>query len=121
MNRLRLKPLRIPFKVAFRHASAARAETSSVWVDATGPGGVVGYGEGCPREYVTGESLDSASAFFECHEEELRGIDDLSALQAWVETHNAQIDANPAAWCAVELAILDLLARQDGRTLESFL
>jgi L-alanine-DL-glutamate epimerase-like enolase superfamily enzyme len=33
----------------------------------------------------------------------------------------AVIDANPAAWCAVELAILDLLSRAAGQSIEAFL
>jgi len=46
---LRAKDLRIPFKTAFRHASAERSETSSLWVEAVATDGTVGYGESCPR------------------------------------------------------------------------
>ena len=122
IQRLRLEPLRIPFKVAFRHASADRAETSSVWVDARSTGGVTGHGESCPRPYVTGETLDSAQAFFARHEAALRaGVADLDSLRAWTAAHEDELDANPAAWCAIELAILELLAKEGGQTVEALL
>ena len=34
IDRIRFRELRIPFKVAFRHASAERTETETVWIDA---------------------------------------------------------------------------------------
>ena len=36
-------------------------------------------------------------------------------------SHAEDLDANPAAWCAVEIAILDLLAQESGQTMEAFL
>ncbi|MGB7217279.1 MAG: enolase C-terminal domain-like protein [Vicinamibacterales bacterium] len=119
---LRLAELRIPFKVAFRHASAERHETSSLWVEAASERGAFGYGESCPREYVTGETIDTARAFFSSREDSWRDeIVDLPSLRAWMATHAEDVDANPAAWCAVELALLDLLAREQGLTVEALL
>ena len=111
-----LKPLHIPFTVAFRHASAERSETSTLWADVVLNTGAVGCGESCPREYVTGESLDTAQTFFGRHERALREhIVDLSSLRAWMASNAQDIDANPAAWCAIELAILDALAKDAER------
>ena len=122
IQHLRLEPLRIPFKVAFRHASAERAETSSLWVEAVSRRGVTGYGESCPRPYVTGETLDTAQAFFARHETGLgETIVDLDSLRAWIAAHGADVDANPAAWCAIELAVLDLLAKENNQTIEALL
>jgi L-Ala-D/L-Glu epimerase / N-acetyl-D-glutamate racemase len=119
---LRFATLRIPFTMAFRHASAERAETSSVLVEARSADGRVGYGEACPRPYVTGESLESARAFFDRHEAGLRAdVAKLDALRSWVGVHAGEIDANPAAWCALELAVLDLFGKQRGETLEGLL
>ena len=36
-------------------------------------------------------------------------------------SHAHELDANPAAWCAMEIAILDLLAQESGQTIEAFL
>lgn len=60
---LRASSLAIPFRSVFRHAAAERSETATVWVQATSGRGVTGHGEGCPRAYVTGESLDQALSF----------------------------------------------------------
>ncbi len=116
--RLELYRLHIPFTTAFKHSSAERAATQSVWVEARA-GRVVGVGEGCPREYVTGESLASAQAFFDDHRDALcQGVDSVNALAAWANDHVAIIDANPAAWCAVELAMLELFARREDAPVE---
>lgn len=122
IQQLRVAPLRIPFKVAFRHASAERVETASLWVEAVSERGTKGFGESCPRSYVTGETLETANAFFGRHEPAWRdGIVDLPSLTAWATDHAGEVDANPAAWCAVELAVLDLLAKESGQTVEELL
>ena len=72
LRSLRLNPLHIPFVVAFRHASAERSETSTLWAEVALDSGVSGCGESCPREYVTGESLDTAHAFSTRHERAIR-------------------------------------------------
>lgn len=122
LRSLELKPLHIPFTVAFRHASAERSETSTLWADAVLDTGVAGCGESCPREYVTGESLDTAQLFFSRHEGALRElIVDLASLRAWMASNARDIDANPAAWCAIELAILDAFAKDVNQTVERLL
>ncbi len=122
IQELRLSRLSIPFKVAFRHANADRSEGASVWVEAVSPTGATGYGESCPREYVTGESVESAERFFAEHQAALRSdIVDLASLVGWMAAHENVIDANPAAWCAMELAILDMLAKENDVTIEQYL
>lgn len=112
----------IPFTVRFRHASAERAETSSLWVEATSDAGVVGYGESCPRPYVTGETLDSAVAFVHRHRAGVSNeVTGPEALRAYAAAHDADIDANPAAWCAIELAVLDLVAKSRCEPIEATL
>jgi L-alanine-DL-glutamate epimerase-like enolase superfamily enzyme len=121
IQEFRFQELAIPFTTTFRHAAAERAEGSSVWVEAAGEG-LVGRGESCPRPYVTGESLESAWSFFTAHEASLRAdVHDLTSLRAWMEAHVELIDRHPAAWCAMELALLDLLAQHAGLPIESLL
>lgn len=105
---LSARELVIPFNGVFRHAAARRAATSSVWVVVRTHEGAVGYGEGCPRPYVTGESVASA----------LRDVD---SLREWVSQRREAIDANPTAWTAVELAVLDALGKIETKPLESLL
>ena len=110
--KLDLKKIEIPFHERFTHSSAERSETESIWVTAQSESGKIGYGESCPRSYVTGETLISAKEFFTQHFQDLIGaISSLEDLKLWMDTHNAEIDNNPAAWCAIELALLDLLPR----------
>jgi len=119
---IRASSLAIPFKLSFKHASAARDSTQTIWVRAKGRDGRIGFGEGCPREYVTGESLQSAQAFVAAHSAAwLDGIRDVESLGAWIRGHERKIDANPAAWAAVELALLDLFGRSAGRPVEALL
>jgi len=122
IDALRLRELRIPFKTAFRHASAVRAETSSVWVEALANGEVVGQGEACPRPYVTQETIESANVFVRDYGESIcRSVGDLESLRRWMDEHLEAVDTNPAAWCAVELACLDALGRRTGQTIEAVL
>lgn len=117
-----MEHLCIPFHTAFRHASATRSETQSLWVEARSSDGTVGYGEGCPREYVTGESLRSSVEFFQKYRISIASeIHDLASLKDWSETHRVQINHYPAAWCAVELALLDLFAKEASQTIEQYL
>jgi L-alanine-DL-glutamate epimerase-like enolase superfamily enzyme len=116
------RALAIPFRVAFKHAAAERAGTAAVWVEARDGQGHVGFGEGCPREYVTGESVPGALAFIDAHRDALtRQVGDPASLAAYAERHRDAIDANPAAWCALELAALDLFGRAAGRPVEALL
>ncbi|MDP1682090.1 MAG: enolase C-terminal domain-like protein [Burkholderiales bacterium] len=119
---LTLQLLRIPFRVAFKHASAERNITQSALVIAQSESGLTGYGEGCPRDYVTGETDASVAMFFELHRDDiLARVTDLKTLQAWCRAHEGDIDQNPAAWCAIELALLDLFARGNRLPVEAFL
>jgi L-alanine-DL-glutamate epimerase-like enolase superfamily enzyme len=121
LQEFRFRELTLPFKTAFRHASAERSETSSVWVAAVGDG-IEGFGESCPRPYVTGESIETARAFFAEHEASVRArVRDVMSLKAWMVEHGDEIDRHPAAWCAIELATLDLMARHAGLAIELFL
>lgn len=119
--RLTLHRLDIPFRQSFAHASAVRRRTESVIVVAR-DNDLAGHGEGCPRAYVTGETVATAKAFFETHHRALeRHVCDLETLREWMSLHRALLDRNPAAWCAVELALLDLFARRRGWTVERLL
>jgi L-alanine-DL-glutamate epimerase-like enolase superfamily enzyme len=119
---IKVRALHIPFKAAFRHASAARSTTQTVWAEARDDSGNAGVGEGCPREYVTAESLDSALSFAESTAGKWIGTPlDLNAIRDWTSRREAAIDANPAAWTAIELALLDLLGKRQGQPLEALL
>jgi L-alanine-DL-glutamate epimerase-like enolase superfamily enzyme len=111
----------IPFRTSFAHASAIRSRAENVLVVAEDEEGRVGIGEGCPRPYVTGETCETAQAFLEAHRASLMGVADLAALRNWIAAHQEEIDASPSAFCAAELALMDLLGQRCGQSLEGLL
>jgi L-Ala-D/L-Glu epimerase len=116
--RATLHALAIPFRQRFRHAAADRAVCDSVVVRLVDADGAEGWGEGAPRPHVTGETVESVLA-------------DLTA--AWPEVASARLPQlqrpddlvrlrlpaglRGAARAALELAVVDLLLRRDGRSL----
>lgn len=118
---LAIQKLEIPFKLAFKHSSATRLKTEAVIVVAESARGNKGYGEGCPRSYVTGETLETVFEFFKSVQPELLDISNVDQIQAWVAEHPQALDKNPAAWCAVELALLDLIGKENQQPVESLL
>lgn len=122
LESIQLSSLVIPFTQAFKHASAERAMTQTLWVETRAQDGTTGYGEGCPREYVTGESLQSAQEFVATHLQDwLATIVDAAALADWVARHRSEIDMNPSAWAGVELALLDLIGKTEKKSVEALL
>lgn len=107
----------LPFRLSFKHSLAARDHSENLIVRVTiqdGSKTFIGFGEGIPRDYVTGENPAGALAavakeyaplllgsIFERPEEI---IDILKA--SW---HQLKLHGRPqgASWCALELALLD--------------
>lgn len=118
---LEIKNLDIPFKVSFDHSSASRTTTEAILVTVTTKNGNQGIGEGCPRSYVTGETLESAHLFFNAHRDDFLGLSSLDELKDWITHHQTQIDQNPAAFCAVEIALLNAIAQEKNITIERLL
>lgn len=110
----------VPFKTVFRHAQASRGHAENLILAAYSAAGAVGYGEGCPRSYVSGETVASCLVFVREHARDLAAsVTDAASLRAWMETHRRSIDDHPAAFCALEIAILDLIGQAEGRSLEA--
>ena len=111
-----------PFKYSFEHASASRSATENIIAVVETKDGQIGYGEGCPRPYVTGETAASAAAFIDEYNHPLTSqVHRLSDLKDWISRNGTVIDANPAAFCALELALLDVLAKRSGASVEGLL
>ena len=123
--------VRIPLKKKIRHASHTRDATDSLIVRCRLDNGVEGWGEGLPREYVTGESIETAVALLRNSDLErqtgsnITGIDDAIALTQSIQFAPPCLPTDrPAAAprdcygnsvrCAVELAILDAVTRAEG-------
>ncbi len=115
--------VRIPLRRAIRHASHKRTETDNLLIRCVLEDGTEGFGEGVPRDYVTGETIDSALALLQSSalKDQLEPLADFAAAVALAE----QIRLNPvpgdargcqgnAARCALELAMLDASGKHFG-------
>jgi muconate cycloisomerase len=116
--------VKIPLRRPIRHASHRRTDTDNVVVRCVLENGVVGHGEGVPRDYVTGETTDSALALLRQADlaAQLPPCGDFPAAVAAAE--RLHLPANDdrgiggnAARCAVELAVLDAYGRHFGEPL----
>jgi len=114
-------PIELPLKTTVRHASASRKKSESIWVQAR-KGKLTGYGEGCPRDYVAGDDLASSLTWVD----QVFGqgpcpIRTYEELVRWVAEEKHLIDTYPSAWCAVEMALLDLFAREQSLSVDALL
>lgn len=120
-NIVTAESIQIPFKARFAHHSASRESTETVIVTISNGKGQLGFGESCPRSYVTGETISSALTFIDTIKHRLVDLSTLEELILLQKEWGEQIDLNPTAWCAVEMAMLDLLAREVDLSVEQLL
>ncbi|MBX9582122.1 MAG: dipeptide epimerase [Gemmataceae bacterium] len=116
----------IPLRRKVTHASHARTDTDNLVVRCLLSDGTTGYGEGVPRDYVTGESIDFSLDLLRRSDlpAQLAPCDDFVAAAhlaerlrlAPVPDDDRGIQGN-AARCAVELAVLDAIGRAFGEPL----
>src|SRR5271155_556021 len=108
--------VRIPLRKAVKHASHVRTETENVIVRCTLDDGTVGYGEGVPRDYVTGETADSAiellkrsdlAAQFEDCQDFARAVALAERIALSPVPDDRRGVGGNAARCALEISILD--------------
>jgi L-Ala-D/L-Glu epimerase len=118
--------VRIPLKKRIKHASHTRTETDNVLVRARLDDGSTGWGEGVPREYVTGESAESAVDLLKASDlkSQLSDCRDFMAALRMIEAMkpapvpgDARGVQGNAARCAVEIALLDAFGRTFGEPL----
>lgn len=129
IDELAVYAVRVPMLRAFGHARHTRSFAESVLVRLA-LDGVEGWGEGAPRPYVTGETMDSCVAA-------LSRLD-VAMLQDAIEWRSfeycvsslARLDlprllgapgSAPAAAAALEVALLDAICRRHGRPLADVL
>lgn len=121
LAKVTLYRVRLPFRNAFEHASARRDFSENVLVRCIDTAGVEGWGETIAREYVTGDSTDAV--FERCRQipstlwsSDFSHADDIVSFCDAAGLGDAAV-----ARCAVELALLDALARSRGQRLDETL
>jgi L-Ala-D/L-Glu epimerase len=114
---LSLYIVELPFRFAFNHNLAKRSSSHNLIVKATietEKGISTGYGEGIPREYVTGETIEQSIRYLnekyfpKFKNKEFSNTADLvSYIIEQFHFFGLEERANGASWCALELALLD--------------
>jgi L-Ala-D/L-Glu epimerase len=128
--------LRIPFVESFKHSTQARHFSDSIVVRLATADGVVGYGEGVARRYVTGETVETSlaqitnrllpSVLATAFPPLVPGPDPIAALAPLDEAlpapaTNGGVIAWNAARSAVELALIDCLLKRQRLSLAELL
>jgi L-Ala-D/L-Glu epimerase len=125
VTELRLFAVDLPFKVAFRHAAAARTTSESLFLRVGLDSGAEGWGESLPRAYVSGEAREGAFALLrDAILPALLGrtFPSLADLVSFLEKCDGKAPtewvgpevAQTSAWCSVDLALLDAFGRAFG-------
>lgn len=119
--------VRIPLRGEIRHASHTRCETDSLIVRCRLHNGCVGWGEGLPRQYVTGETIEQAWELFRAIDFRRQLGAQLERLSDWIAllqqfelprvAHDDRQCFGNSLRCAVELSVLDAVCRTLGVTL----
>jgi muconate cycloisomerase len=126
VTRIELRCVAVPLRKKIKHASYTRTESENLVVRVELAGGAVGHGEGVPRPYVTGETVDSAFGMLSGPDwARLVGQprDFAEAVRAVASLSLPEIENDPrgmagnAARCALELALLDAYGRHFGEPL----
>ncbi len=128
---LSLYVVELPFRFAFNHNLAKRSRSHNLIVKATietEAGVSIGYGEGIPREYVTGETIDQAVEYLkEKYFPHFKGkeFSNASELLSYIlnqfQFFGLEERPNGASWCALELALLDATGRAENISLGQLL
>ncbi len=120
---LRLYRVAVPLRKVVKHASFERSVSENLVVRVELDDGTVGYGEGVPRPYVTGETVETTFDLLSAHDWAARigrpgdfreVVARLDALPIPETEADPRGMAGNAAHCALELAVLDAFGRRFG-------
>lgn len=119
-------PVRLRFRRSFAHHGKSRRESLPQIVRLRLSDGSVGHGEALPRPYVTGESGESVrTRLAEDLAPSILGASfaDLGAVREWLDRADARQarERSPAAFCGLELALLDAVGRSSGEPVSDLL
>src|SRR5262249_2623150 len=118
----------LPLKIKVEHASYVRRESENVVVECRLSDGTFGFGEGVPREYVTGETCTKSLEILKATKWNGIGSPVHSFEEAVALTDQLQLPKHPtddrnivgnAARCAIELAMFDAFGRVFGKPLSA--
>jgi L-Ala-D/L-Glu epimerase len=123
----KLKIANIPFVIVFKHFLKSRSEVDSILVELHSESGLVGYGESLPREYVTGESLESVQKNLKeivlpkIIGKEFQSVEDVISFLGNFDSFYPELgERDLCVKAAFELALLDLAGKEFERPVYDF-
>jgi L-alanine-DL-glutamate epimerase-like enolase superfamily enzyme len=118
IKQCRLRLLHIPFVVVFKHSTKTRTDVETILVEVELESGIIGYGESLPRDYVTGETIDSVKnsllnkVFPSVNGLEFSGVEDAIELLENFESIIPNLESHElCVKAAFELALLDAVGK----------
>lgn len=128
LTHLEFTTVKLPFRFGFKHSLANRFSSYNIVgtavVSAATKGDFTGFGESVPRAYVTGETTEEAISRIRYQYvprlvgREFANFAEISRILADEFKALGLAGANyGASWCALEIAVLDAVARASNRSL----
>jgi L-alanine-DL-glutamate epimerase-like enolase superfamily enzyme len=119
IKKLDIWHLKLGFQSSIKHSLATHTGSDNLVLRVTTAGAIMGYGEGVPRDFVTGEVLGDSLAFLQdvlAPELLARKFHSPQGLVIALDDLYKQTQAQryPAAFCALETALLDAAGRSWG-------
>jgi muconate cycloisomerase len=126
ITRLEAFRIKIPFKRKYVHAEAEREEGENVIVRVISDGSITGVGETIPREYLTGETPASVmDLLLDTYAPKVVGqrFGDFDRVRQFLgdAATMAHERLMGAAFCAVDIALMDLAGKQFLRPASDFI
>ncbi|MFC1650932.1 mandelate racemase/muconate lactonizing enzyme family protein [Candidatus Latescibacterota bacterium] len=109
------RPIKLEFRLNVSHSLASRNFTENILVEIQSDSGIYGFGESIPRKYVTGETIESVldasgRMLSLLKDKQFFSPDEIIGFLKDIGKSDSGL-RNPAALCAVELALLDLAGK----------
>jgi len=118
INQVKIHRITLPFSFEFSHSLRKRSSVNNVIVEIIAEQGeIIGFGEGAPRSYVTGESPESTSKsirHFIQQDTFPKELNDVSQIWNFIDDITRGREQN-AAICALETGLLDALGKSQDR------
>ncbi|MBO4555991.1 MAG: dipeptide epimerase [Elusimicrobiales bacterium] len=111
-----VKKLNAELFMPFTISSGSHSSLANVAVELKTAGGICGYGEAAVATHITGETVEQTEANLKAVCSELIGLDSANYLKI-LHSLEERLEKNRAAMAGLELAVLDLMCRQQGISL----
>ncbi len=123
IDQVKIHRINLPFLFDFSHSLRKRSHVNNIIVEIIAEQGeIIGFGEGAPRSYVTGESPESTSKsirYFIQQNTFPRELNDISQIWHFIDDITRGKEQN-AAICAIETALLDALGKSQDRYITDY-